>query len=123
MVEVVLGNDRGRSRPNTAPGEILAPFVDAPTVAATSCSRSCAKSSVWWIRKSPQPQVLLSDDPNSHVSNLRSPPSRREDRPVCVECGYCNRLLAPAKDLTLTHAYASFFDEMADAKPPVTRNC
>lgn len=47
------------------------------------------------------PGVLISDDPDGHMSNLKLVQSIEEEVDRCVECGYCEPV-CPSKDLTLT---------------------
>jgi D-lactate dehydrogenase len=47
------------------------------------------------------PGVIISNDPNAHINNLKSVPDIEQEADSCVECGYCE-LVCPSKDLTLT---------------------
>jgi hypothetical protein len=89
MVEVVLGNDR-RSRPNTAPGESWHRSCCA-IILATSCSRSCAKSSVWWIRRLPRPRSAAQRRPQ--LARVQPQHRHHQGKEVDRWCGV--RLLQP----------------------------
>ncbi|MFC0532038.1 FAD-binding and (Fe-S)-binding domain-containing protein [Phytohabitans kaempferiae] len=47
------------------------------------------------------PGVLLNEDPDAHVTDLKSSPPVEAEVDRCVECGYCEPA-CPSKDLTLT---------------------
>jgi len=47
------------------------------------------------------PGVLLTDDPESHIRNLKFAPPVDAEVDRCVECGYCEPV-CPSRDLTLT---------------------
>jgi D-lactate dehydrogenase len=47
------------------------------------------------------PGVLLSDDPNAHLNNLKPIPVVHPDIDLCVECGYCEAA-CPSQGLTMT---------------------
>ena len=47
------------------------------------------------------PGVIISDDPQIHVTNLKTTPTVEAEVDRCVECGYCEPV-CPSKDLTLT---------------------
>lgn len=47
------------------------------------------------------PGVLISEDPELHLKNLKLMPSVAEDIDACMECGFCERA-CPSKDLSLT---------------------
>ncbi|WP_210506351.1 FAD-binding and (Fe-S)-binding domain-containing protein [Naasia sp. SYSU D00057] len=47
------------------------------------------------------PGVLLNEDPDAHVSDLKTTPTVEEEVDRCVECGYCEPV-CPSRDLTTT---------------------
>lgn len=47
------------------------------------------------------PGVLINDDPNIHLANLKSMPASHQLIDNCIECGFCEPA-CPSKDLTLT---------------------
>ena len=47
------------------------------------------------------PGVILDDDPDAHIKNIKLNPTVEEEVDRCVECGYCEPV-CPSRDLTLT---------------------
>jgi D-lactate dehydrogenase len=47
------------------------------------------------------PGVIINDDRNAHISNLKTLYSVEEEVDKCMECGYCEHT-CPSRDLTLT---------------------
>lgn len=47
------------------------------------------------------PGVVIDDDPDAHIRNIKLAPSVEEEVDRCVECGYCEPV-CPSRDLTLT---------------------
>lgn len=47
------------------------------------------------------PGVLLSDDPDEHLRNLKLMPTIEPEVDSCIECGYCESV-CPSRDLTIT---------------------
>lgn len=47
------------------------------------------------------PDVIITQDPNLHLKNLKPIPQTQEDIDPCMECGFCERV-CPSRDLTLT---------------------
>jgi D-lactate dehydrogenase len=47
------------------------------------------------------PGVLINDDPEAHITNLKMLETVEEVIDPCIECGFCERL-CPSRDLTLT---------------------
>jgi D-lactate dehydrogenase len=47
------------------------------------------------------PGVIVNDDKNAHIKNLKALPSVEEEVDRCIECGYCEHK-CPSRDLTTT---------------------
>lgn len=47
------------------------------------------------------PGVIINDDPQQHIKNLKPLPGVEEEVDKCIECGYCEHK-CPSRDLTLT---------------------
>jgi len=47
------------------------------------------------------PGVLISDDPDAHLKDLKLMPTIEPEVDACIECGFCEPV-CPSRDLTLT---------------------
>ena len=47
------------------------------------------------------PGVIINDDKNAHIKNLKELPSVEEEVDKCIECGYCEHK-CPSRDITAT---------------------
>ena len=47
------------------------------------------------------PGVILTDDPDSHLKNLKAMPAADEHIDMCIECGFCEPV-CPSRNLSLT---------------------
>lgn len=99
MVALVLGND-GTLKAEHGTGRIMAPFVrrqygDELYEVMLEVKRLCDPHGLL------NPGVLLNEDPQSHIQNLKVTPTVEKEVDRCVECGYCEPV-CPSKDLTLT---------------------
>lgn len=47
------------------------------------------------------PGVIINDDPQQHIKNLKLLPGVEEEVDKCIECGYCEHK-CPSRDITLT---------------------
>jgi D-lactate dehydrogenase len=99
MVELVLANG-GTLKAEHGTGRIMAPFVQRQYGDELYAIMRELKSII-----DPHgilnPGVLLSDDAQAHLRNLKTAPRVEEEVDRCVECGYCEPG-CPSKDLTLT---------------------
>ena len=99
MVEVVLSRG-GTLKAEHGTGRIMAPFV--PRQVGEDLYQV-----MWQVKKLIDPDnllnpgVLLTEDPEAHLRNLKSAPEVEEEVDRCVECGYCEPV-CPSKDLTTT---------------------
>ena len=114
MVTLVLGT-AARSRPSTAPAGSWRRSYDVST--ATSSTGSCSEIKRLFDPSGLlNPGVLLNEDPNAHVQNLKTAPTIEEEVDRCVECGYCEPA-CPSRDITLTPRQRIVLRrEMADAE-------
>ncbi|MCL8026864.1 FAD-binding and (Fe-S)-binding domain-containing protein [Nocardioides bruguierae] len=99
MVDVVLARG-GTLKAEHGTGRVMAPFVrrqygDDLYAVMLEVKAFCDPSGVL------NPGVLLSDDPQAHLRDLKSVPEVEEEVDACVECGFCEPV-CPSRDLTLT---------------------
>ncbi|MBK9738451.1 MAG: FAD-binding oxidoreductase [Actinobacteria bacterium] len=99
MVDLVLGHD-GTLKAEHGTGRIMAPFVrrqygDELYDVMVEVKRLLDPHVVL------NPGVLLNDDPDSHLRDLKITPTVEAEVDRCVECGYCEPV-CPSRDLTLT---------------------
>ena len=89
-----------RSRPSTAPGRMMAPYVrrqygDELYEVMQEIKRLCDPRGIL------NPGVLISDDPDAHIRHLKVTPTVEDEVDRCVECGYCEPV-CPSRDLSTT---------------------
>lgn len=99
MVNVVLSHD-GTLKAEHGTGRIMAPYVrrqygDELYEVMQIVKRLLDPSGLL------NPGVLLNDDPQAHLRDLKTSPSVDQEVDRCVECGYCEPV-CPSRDLTLT---------------------
>jgi D-lactate dehydrogenase len=99
MVDLVLGND-GTLKAEHGTGRIMAPFVrrqygDELYEVMVGIKRLLDPQGVL------NPGVLLNDDDQAHLRDLKVTPTVEEEVDRCVECGYCEPV-CPSRNLTLT---------------------
>ena len=99
MVDLVLGKG-GSLKAEHGTGRIMAPFVrrqygDELYEVMLEIKRLCDPTGLL------NPGVIIDDDPQAHVRNLKVTPSVEEEVDRCVDCGFCEPV-CPSKDLTTT---------------------
>ncbi len=99
LVDLVLAQG-GTLKAEHGTGRIMAPFVRRQYGDALT-------DMMWEIKRLVDPRgilnpgVLLSDDADSYLANLKIVPTVEGEVDRCVECGYCEPS-CPSKDVTLT---------------------
>src|SRR5690606_2407409 len=99
LVELVLGQ-QGSLKAEHGTGRIMAPFVrrqygDLLTDLMWDIKRLIDPAGIL------NPGVVLSEDPDSYLNDLKRVPRVESEVDRCVECGYCEPT-CPSKDITLT---------------------
>lgn len=99
LVDLVLGQ-QGSLKAEHGTGRIMAPFVRRQYGDELT-------DIMWEIKRLLDPDlilnpgVVLSDDPDSYLHDLKRLPTVESEVDRCVECGYCEPT-CPSKDITLT---------------------
>lgn len=99
LVDLVLGQ-QGSLKAEHGTGRIMAPFVrrqygDELTELMWDIKRLIDPAGIL------NPGVVLSDDPDSYLKDLKRVPTVEKEVDRCVECGYCEPT-CPSKNITLT---------------------
>ena len=99
MVDLVLGRE-GTLKAEHGTGRIMAPFVrrqygDELYEVMREVKDLCDPQYLL------NPGVLLTDDPELYIRDLKVTPAVEQEVDRCVECGYCEPV-CPSRDLTLT---------------------
>lgn len=99
MIDVVVAL-KGSTKAEHGTGRMIAPFVEREWgEKAYAINRKIKEifdpSNIF------NPDVIISDDPQIHLKNLKPSNTIREDLNQCMECGFCERF-CPSRNLTLT---------------------
>ncbi|MEU4226990.1 FAD-binding and (Fe-S)-binding domain-containing protein [Nonomuraea sp. NPDC026600] len=99
MVEAVLGRG-GNLKAEHGTGRVMAPFVrrqygDELYEVMREVKRLCDPAGTL------NPGVVLTDDPDTHLRDLKTVVTVEPEVDRCVECGYCEPV-CPSRDLTTT---------------------
>ena len=99
MVELVLSHE-GSLKAEHGTGRIMAPFVkrqfgDELYQVMVDLKKLIDKRNIL------NPGIIINENANIHIENLKVSPVIDQEVDKCVECGYCETV-CPSKDLTLT---------------------
>ena len=99
MVELVLSHD-GSLKAEHGTGRIMAPFVkrqfgEELYQVMVDLKKLIDKRNIL------NPGIIINENANIHIENLKVSPVIDQEVDKCVECGYCETV-CPSKDLTLT---------------------
>lgn len=99
MVDLVLAAG-GNLKAEHGTGRAMAPYVrrqygDELYAVMRAFKRLCDPAGIM------NPGVLLEEDPDAHVRDIKLQPSVEAEVDRCVECGYCEPV-CPSRDITLT---------------------
>ncbi|MBN8860972.1 MAG: FAD-binding oxidoreductase [Sphingobacteriales bacterium] len=100
VVELVVNKYDGALKAEHGTGRNMAPFVETEW-------GSDAYQIMKGIKEAVDPDnllnpgVIINDDRNAHLKNLKPLPTVEEEVDKCIECGYCEHV-CPSRDLTLT---------------------
>ncbi len=100
VVELVVDKYNGTLKAEHGTGRNMAPFVETEwgLDAYIIMKRIKAASDPMNLLN---PGVIINNDPDIHVKNLKSLPAVEEEVDKCIECGYCEHK-CPSRDITLT---------------------
>ena len=99
MVELVLSHD-GSLKAEHGTGRIMAPYVKRQFGAELYQVMVDLKKLID-KRNILNPGIIINENENIHIENLKVSPVIDQEVDKCVECGYCETV-CPSKDLTLT---------------------
>ncbi|MEH3088512.1 MAG: FAD-binding and (Fe-S)-binding domain-containing protein [Microbacterium arborescens] len=99
MVDLVLAAG-GNLKAEHGTGRVMAPYVrrqygDELYDVMVQLKRLCDPAGIL------NPGVIIDDDPDAHLKNIKLAETVEAEVDRCVECGYCEPV-CPSKDLTLT---------------------
>ena len=99
LVSLILGAE-GNLKAEHGTGRAMAPYVrrqygDELYDVHVQLKRACDPRGIM------NPGVILDEDPEAHIKNIKLNPQVEERIDTCVECGYCEPV-CPSRNLTMT---------------------
>jgi D-lactate dehydrogenase len=100
VVDLVVHRYDGTLKAEHGTGRNMAPFVETEWggEAYAILKRIKGAADPWGLLN---PGVIINDDAEAHIRNLKSMPVVEEEVDRCIECGYCEHR-CPSRDLTMT---------------------
>jgi D-lactate dehydrogenase len=100
VITLVVEKYNGSLKAEHGTGRNMAPFVETEWGGEAYAIMKKIKLAI-----DPQllvnPGVIINEDKNTHIKNLKELPSVEEEVDKCIECGYCEHR-CPSRDLTAT---------------------
>ncbi len=100
VIKMTSGKYKGSLKAEHGTGRNMAPFVKYEWGEKAYTIMEKIKN-IFDPDKILNPGVILNNDPNIHIKNLKPLPASREIVDKCIECGFCEND-CPSRDLTLT---------------------
>lgn len=100
VVELVIKKYDGALKAEHGTGRNMAPFVETEWGGDAYAIMKRIKQ-VIDPNNLLNPGVIINDDANAHIKNLKELPSVEEEVDKCIECGYCEHR-CPSRDITTT---------------------
>ena len=100
VVTMVTGKYGGTLKAEHGTGRNMAPFVETEWGGDAYEIMKKVKQAIDPNRLL-NPGVIINDDKNVHIKNLKELPSVEEEVDRCIECGYCEHK-CPSRDITTT---------------------
>lgn len=100
VVDIVVNKYDGTLKAEHGTGRNIAPFVETEWGGDAYSIMKRLKSCIDPYNLL-NPGVIINDDPNLHLKNLKELPTVEEEVDKCIECGYCEHR-CPSRDITTT---------------------
>ncbi len=100
VVSLVVNQYKGALKAEHGTGRNMSPFVETEWGAEVYLIMKRIKQTVD-AESLLNPGVIINDDKNAHIKNLKLMPSVEEEVDKCIECGYCEHV-CPSRNLTTT---------------------
>ncbi|MGV3685529.1 MAG: FAD-binding and (Fe-S)-binding domain-containing protein, partial [Daejeonella sp.] len=100
VVELVVNRYDGTLKAEHGSGRNMAPFIETEWGGEAYRIMKAVKN-IADPDNLLNPGVIINDDKNAHIKNLKKLPSVETEVDKCMECGYCEHK-CPSRDITLT---------------------
>jgi D-lactate dehydrogenase len=100
VIELVVHKYDGTLKAEHGTGRNMAPFVETEWGGEAYAIMKKIKMAVD-PRLLLNPGVIINEDKNAHIKNLKELPAVEEEVDKCIECGYCEHK-CPSRDITAT---------------------